>query len=167
MDSENERRGSGELLGDRRGQTLHDFALGVTLFILTVTFVFGLFPSYLAPFTAGAEGSDQMRAERVSQQLVQNHSSAGDENVLNVTQLKTTLNLDQDGLRNRYGLSPVATVNITVKHADNQSIVVDGGQRLATDQDSRNQTAASTARVVQLQDRSTCRPACRLVVKVW
>jgi hypothetical protein len=152
---------------DRRGQTLQDFALGVTLFVLTVTFVFGLFPGYLSPFTAGADGGDQMRAERISEQLVQNHSTPGNQNVLNVTQLNRTLNLDQSGLQRRYGLARVASVNITVVDSRNQSIVVEGTDRLATSQDSRNQPAASTARIVRLSNESLCRPGCRLVVKVW
>lgn len=152
---------------DRRGQTLQDFALGVTLFVLTCTFVFGLFPGYLAPFTAGADGSDQMRTERVSQQLVLNHSTPGDENVLNVTKLHRTLSLSQSNLRERYGLARVASINITVMDSNNQSIVVENGTRLATSQDSRNQPAASTARTVRLSNQSLCRPGCRLVVKVW
>ena len=159
------------LSGARRGQTLQDFALGVTLFVLTVTFVFGLFPGYLSPFTAGADGSDQMRAERISEQLVQNHSTPGNQNVLNLTQLQATLALDQTELRQRYGLARVATVNITVMDSNNQTIVTadgtDSGERLATSEDSRNQTAASTARIVRLSNESLCRPGCRLVVKVW
>lgn len=153
--------------GDRRGQTLQDFALGISLFLITVTFVFGLFPSYLEPFTAGIDDSDGMRADRLSQDLIREHATAEGENILNETKLNATLSQNQSQLRDRYGFSRGTAINITVREGGSQSLVSVDGTPLATEKDSQNQPAAARARIVSLSNRTRCDPSCRLVVKVW
>lgn len=153
--------------GDKRGQTLQDFALGISLFLITVTFVFGLFPSYLEPFTAGTDDSDQMRADRLSRALIQEHATAKGGSVLNGTKLSTTLAQNQSQLRSEYGFTRAADINVTVREGGDDSLVSLNGSSLATDQDSQNQPAAARARIVRLSNETVCEPSCRLVVKVW
>ena len=152
---------------DDRGQTLQDFALGISLFLVTVTFVFGLFPSYLAPFTEGPGSGDQLRSERVGEAIILNHSVPGQPNVLNATQLNRTLSKNQTELRSRYGLSAVADVNVTVRELNDGRVVGHGPGTLSTAERAGRQPAAASGRIVKLTNESVCRPSCRLVVKVW
>lgn len=58
------------MTGDRRGQTTLDFALGVTVFLLTVAFVFSFTPGMLEPFTASTQ-QETAASDRLADQLAQ------------------------------------------------------------------------------------------------
>lgn len=51
-----------------RGQTLHDFAIGMTIFLLVLGYVFAFVPSLFAPF-APATDSSAVRADRTADTL--------------------------------------------------------------------------------------------------
>ena len=151
---------------DDRGQTLQDYVTGVSLLLIVVIFVFGLFPNYLTPFTAGVSGAEQAQADRIGRNMISNLSVEAGRNTLNASRLRSVLALSQPELRDRYGLPNAAEINITVRDPETDRIVTDGGQKLATDRQYRDTTAASIGRVVTL-DNGTCSPACRLVIYVW
>lgn len=154
---------------------MQDFALGVSLFLVTVTFVLGLFPGFLAPFTSGTNGAEQAQADRVAGSIVLNLSTSQGKNTLNATELGDVLAMSQSELRDRYGLDRSTGLNITVRKLDGHGIVEIDGQTFATPRDRNNQTAASVSRIITLDNRTVankfdskkCDPGCRLVVKVW
>jgi hypothetical protein len=161
------------LCTDSRGQTLQDFTLGVTLFIVTVTFVLGIFPGYLSPFTTGVTGAERAQADQVARSMLLNLSTADGGNTVNATRLHTVLNQSQEQLRGQFGLPKTAGVNITVVSLNGTKMVrLDrSGDSLATVQGRNNQTAGTVARVVSFRNntkyRPRCNPGCRLVIKVW
>ena len=53
---------------DGRGQTTLDFALGVTIFLLTIVFVFSFVPGMLEPFTASTQ-EETAASDRLADQL--------------------------------------------------------------------------------------------------
>ena len=59
-----------------RGQTTHDFALGISVFILASVFVLTFVPSVTAPYTEGVSEVEQEHARTVSRVLVGNLSTA-------------------------------------------------------------------------------------------
>lgn len=153
----------------KRGQTLQDFLFGISLFLVTVTLVFGLFPSFLTPFSSGIGAAENAQADRVSRSMVVNMSVTGERNTVNATRLRRVLQKDETALRERYGLAETASLNISVRSLEDRRVVQYEGVALATDNPSRNQSAGSSARLITFSNRSSdvCRPACRLVVKVW
>lgn len=179
MNENRYRRRKRTLQADDRGQTLQDFILGIGLFIVTVTFVLGLFPSFLSPFTTGAGGEERAQADRVAGAMVVNHSTDAGKTSLNITELNRVLEKSQPELRERYGLPETSSVNITVRELDGSRIVQYGGSTMATAEQRRNQSSESSARVVTVDERtvdrsklpagtdSVCKPGCRLIVKVW
>jgi hypothetical protein len=59
-----------------RGQTVLDFVVGMSVFLIAVGFTFAFVPSLLEPFTAG-EGAKVIVAERGAAHLVETSLSAG------------------------------------------------------------------------------------------
>jgi hypothetical protein len=174
MNEDEYRRRKRTLRADNRGQTLQDFILGISLFIVTVTFVLGLFPSFLSPFTTGSGGEERAQADRVARSMVVEHATQEGQTSLNASQLQDVLDNSQSDLRSRYGLPENAGINVTVRDLDGNSIISHGGAKLATEKKRKNQTASSVARVITFDpesvpasDPNPCKPGCRLVVKVW
>ncbi len=66
-DDRNARRPGRSRRGDRRAQTTMDYAVGVSLFLLVVAFVFAFVPTMFDPF-AGEQGQS-MVADRAATQL--------------------------------------------------------------------------------------------------
>jgi hypothetical protein len=152
-----------------RGQTLQDFLFGISVFLVTVTLVFGLFPSFLTPFSSGIGAAEKAQADRVSRSMVTNFSVTGERNTINGSELRLVLQKDEATLRERYGLAETASLNVTVRSLEDRRIVRYEGEVMATANPSLNQSAGSSARIITFSNRSSdvCRPACRLVVKVW
>jgi hypothetical protein len=169
MSSSNEgNRSERSLANATRGQTLQDFTIGITVFLLVVVFVLGLFPTFLEPFTAGTSGGERAQADMISRDMLANLSvenSTGD-NTLNATELRTVLAGDQSELQARYGVPEHRQINITVRTLDGANVVNDNGVGLATAKSHREETAGTASRIIRLNN-DTCQPGCRLVVKVW
>ncbi len=169
MDIETEQEASTDarLLGDERGQTLQDFVLGVSVFLIVVVFVFGLFPNFLSPFTAGVDAAERSQADRLARNLIENHSVEAADNTLNGTQLATTMTESESTLRKRFGLGTTASINVTVREIDGQQVVQYDGTVLATGNSRENETSGSVSRIVSIAGSEKCQPGCRLIVKVW
>lgn len=164
---DNRHKSDGRFVGDRRGQTIQDFAVGVSVFAIVVAFVFGMVPGFLAQFTAGVDAAERAQADRLARALVHNHSTPAGETTLNGTKLAATLDDSPDQVRDRYGLAATADLNVTVRTIEDRSVVSHGGDRLALGRPRPNRTAGTAARVVTLRESPTCSPGCRLVVRVW
>lgn len=174
---------------DNRGQTLQDFALGVSLFLVTVTFVFGYVPTVFAQYDAPTDSVDQQQANRVAEYIVENYSVAGQANVLRngtgaVTGVHATLSTDAgfERLREVTGLNTTtderARPNLNVRlvnttevtgEDEKEPIRVGGRGPYEFGESWRPDTPAATeTRVVRLgNDTGQCEPTCWLVVRVW
>lgn len=151
-----------------RGQTLHDYVIGIGLFVLIVTGVLaGVLPTVLAPFADTVGGDKTAQADRIAEQIVTNSSVEGGANRLDATALETIVRADQEQLRDRFALPSTTRVNVTVTTMDGASDVdTASGETLATAAGPGHRPAATSARIVRLSDDS-CPTACRLVVRVW
>ncbi len=157
---------------ENRGQTLVDYVAGIAIFFVTIAFVLGLLPSFIGPFQSDVAGQDSAQAERISEQLVTNLSVEGTPNELNQTQVKEVLSLSQSDITTRYGIRSHKRVNITVSYLNGSGWVTNTtappGINLTSDITHHGQQTGTAARIVRLNNESaTCRPACRLLVRVW
>ena len=143
-----------------RGQTTQDFAVGMSLFLIAVTVVFGLVPTVLVPYDSGATGSQAAQADRVATTVLEQTTVAGTSQTLDSTELEDTPR-DEAGLQAAAGLGPTTNVNVTLRHIEDDRIVHSAGAPVPTNRDTTTRT-----RIVRTTDNS-CEPACRLVVEVW
>lgn len=153
-----------------RGQTTQDFAVGIGIFLLAVAFVFTYVPSLVTPYDSSVGGAETAQADRIADRIVEN-TTTSTLNEINGTAYNNTFAVDQDdlvaalGLRSSDGVA-IDRVNITIESLDDSEDVPDadwsGGHVY------ENQTAASSARIVTVDDlENECKPACRLIVRVW
>ncbi|QCC49999.1 DUF7287 family protein [Halapricum salinum] len=149
-------------VGDTRGQTLQDFAVGVGIFLIAFIFVLSLFPGLLTPFQSSASGAERAQAEQVSTQMLNTLSDGSAPNHLNTAELTTVLGGSEADLLDRYGLPIAANINVTVE-------TLDGTRNIyTTNNEVGDREVATSARIVTLDgDNPDCEPACRLVVRVW
>jgi hypothetical protein len=154
--------------GDR-GQTLHDYVVGISVFVLTVAVVVGLLPSVVAPFADTSRSVERTQAKRVVDQLVANTSVAGSATLSNASRLESRLDGNLTELRDRYGLEDFRHVNVTLSRLNETSVVANGtGVPQTAGASAVTEEAASATRIVQVDDpASACSPACRLIVRVW
>ena len=152
-----------------RGQTLHDYVAGISVFVLTVAVVVGLLPSVVAPFEDTSRSVERTQAKRVVDQLVSNTSVAGSATLLNATGLESRLELSLAEIRNRSGLEQFRHVNVTLSRLNETSVVANGtGVPQTAGASAVTEEAARATRIVQVTKASyDCRPACRLIVRVW
>lgn len=156
--------------GNDRGQTLQDYVLGVSVFLLVVIgLLTAILPTVLAPFEDTVGGDKTAQADRIAEQLVGNNSVADNTNQLNATALEQVVSADQATLRNQFSLPRGSNVNVTISEMDGTSrIIGPSGDPLSSPRSPGQNPAATSARVVTLNDDSSgCQPACRLVVRVW
>ncbi|WP_267643105.1 DUF7287 family protein [Haloarchaeobius amylolyticus] len=158
--------------GDDRAQTTQDFAIGISIFLLTVGFTFGFLPSLLTPFGSPLGDDITAKSDRVAATLIEENHVDGEPRTLNYTQLESFLasTNNESALQDHFGLRSTADVNITIVNVyDNgtREVLADGSGNLTAGTDYEGQTpAASTSRVVVLTgDR--CDVQCFVVVKVW
>ncbi|MFB6297536.1 MAG: hypothetical protein ABEH56_03350 [Salinirussus sp.] len=151
-----------------RGQTTQDYLIGILVFIAVVTVVVGLLPSFTEPFEDETGGESTARADRVAQQIVSNLSAVDQPNLVNSSRLMDVLELDEEALRDRYGLG-TANANVTVETLDGDTYVTNAsGTPFVSREGYAGENAATTARIVRLTNETTgCSPACRLVVRIW
>lgn len=157
---------------DDRGQTLHDYVAGISVFVLTVAVVLGLLPSVVAPFQGGGGAADARLSTQIGDRIVSDLSVAGTPNVLDGEEVSSLTALDESDLRDRFGLRSEQYVNLTLQALDGSAFLTDGaggsGAVQVVGATARGEDAASSARVVRIDDPDfDCRPACRLVVRVW
>lgn len=167
-DVDRTRTNSGRGGGTGRGQTLHDYVAGISVFILSIGLVLGLLPSVVAPF--GDESAvEKTQATQLAAEIPANLSVAGSRTRLDADNATALMGTDVDGLRSRFGLKSWRYVNLSLTTLNGSRVLTDaGGTRLTAGATAAGEDASSAARVVQLTDPDIdCTPACRLVVRVW
>lgn len=170
----------GPLASDRRGQTVQDFAVGTSVFLLTVAFTFAFVPSIFTPFQSEVITGAGPQSDRVATNVTQDLSIEGRSNWLDGTETEEffddgTSPTDADELKNRFDLPFAAKINITVRPIDGGSPVDDpGGDPLTIGDTYRDRPAASVTRIVVVKGVDECDPtmgadgkACQLTVRVW
>lgn len=170
-----------------RGQTTQDFAIGVSIMLVTLIAVFGLVQGgVFQAFQSDVKGEEQAMSDRVAQYLITNLSTeTGQQTIRYNTSdddgINETLTTDLRHVRERAGLN-VSTqrrsnpdLNIIVVNSSsiqNSSVTaasLDENNPLEWGDEFRGQDdAANTIRVVQLSnDGDACSPTCWIVVRVW
>ncbi|WP_121742292.1 DUF7287 family protein [Natronorubrum halophilum] len=148
-----------------RGQTTHDFVVGIGVFILAVAFVFSFLPTILTPFDSSVSGGQTAQADRIADRLVHNLSTDQGPNTFNESDFGSVADDDLDDL---VGLRTVGDqVNVSIEHLNESGPVDD---ELTVGVEYNNQSAASSARIVTFEGDGPDgeeRSAYRLVVRVW
>jgi hypothetical protein len=167
-DVDRTRTRSGRGGGTRRGQTLHDYVAGITVFVVTVALVLGLLPSVVAPLQADGDVSASQSLRTVDR-IVDNLSLAGSPNTLEAGNLSALLSGDERDLIERFGLPEYTHVNVTLTSLDGDRTVANGsGVALTAGPTAADESTVSAARIVDVTgDGTVCSPACRLLVRVW
>ena len=162
------------LRGRDRGQTTQDFAVGISVFLLTVTFTFTFVPTTITPFGSPVTDAIPAKSDRVAATNVDSYGTDDRSRTLDVAQVDSNLmNISGSDLRDQFGLRSTAQVNVTIRDLDGNIVSADldgtGGDEKLTSGDTYppNQAAASTTRVVRLPGIGGCETGCLLVVRVW
>lgn len=172
---------------DRRAQTVQDFAVGASVFLLTVAFTFAFVPSIFTPFDSEVAAGAGPQADRVATSLTQDLSMDERSNWLDPTRTgdffrDTTEPDSTEDLQNRFDLPFASNVNITVVPIEGGEPIVSSflNARLAIGDEFHDRPAASVSRVVVIPGVRQCDPtidaggdpgiqgkACRMTVRVW
>ncbi len=161
--------------GDERAQTVQDFAVGISIFLLVVGAVFLLFPTLFTPYEqAIADEGPDSQADRIAMLIADNVS--GDEATNELTSDEIEYWFENGDFTGAVGVSDNSQVNVTMTTMGTGSddpIKDGGGNQLAVGPNPDNQDAATASRIVTVGDAVSIAgpegsaPAYRLVVRVW
>lgn len=154
-----------------RGQTPHDFALGIGVFLLTVAFVFSTLPGLAEPFETDVTAVEEAHADRAAATLVDHLSSGAGPGALDPDVATTFFRQNEtgDSLRGFLGLGTESPVNVTVTNGSRPVELTDGEGEAATltaGDALADRPVATTVRLVSFTGERHCEPTCRLVVEV-
>lgn len=168
------------LRGRDRGQTTQDFAVGISVFLLTVTFTFAFVPSTVTPFGSPVTDAIPAKSDRVAATVVDTYAVEGEARTLDLDSMVGEVIGSSDSgatvtgsdIRDELGLRATAQVNVTIQQRDGTIITAEypsGTDYALTGGDTYpgNQAAASTTRVIRLPGVDGCKTGCLLVVRVW
>ncbi len=155
-----------------RGQTLYDYALGISLFVLTITATVSLFPSLVPTGQEDLSGAVSAATDRVAQDIVVNETTgaASDDPVIDPEGVQSLGTLSQEDLEQWFALRTTWQINVTVTALDGETFVTaENTSPLTAGATYRGQSGGEAVRIVTLSNDSYagCTPACRLVVRVW
>lgn len=169
---------------DERGQTVQDFAIGTSVFLLTIAFVFAFVPTLFTPFESEVAPGLESQADRVADAMVANGSVDGRPNHLTARGVQKAIRPDPDGddsgygteeaLQQRYGLPETSQINVTVtpmppdESGADDFITAPSGflsglepgldDQLAAGDTYRGQPAATVSRIVVVEGVPECDP---------
>lgn len=152
-----------------RGQTAHDYLIGVSIMLITLFGIFALVPGIYEPFQEPVGPEEAAIADRVADRLVQDHAVRGTQNTLNYTALEGTLHSDSDfeRLRERAGMpDDYRQVNVTVMRPDGSRLGVMGDLDHESEYFLNRSVSATSIRTVRFED-NRCDPVCKVLVRVW
>lgn len=154
---------------DARGQSLHDYVVGISVFVLTVAVVLGLLPSVVAPFQSGGGAAEASLSTGIGDRLVSNLSLAGSPTVLDGEAVSDIMARDESALRDRFGLRSYQYVNLSLRTLNGSVVLTDGaGAVQAAGASAESEDVVTASRVVRVDEPAfDCEPACRLVIRAW
>jgi hypothetical protein len=146
---------------DARGQTAQDFAVGVSVFVVTVALVLAYVPTAVFPFEQNVTTGTGAQADRLADSLVSDFAVDGSFTELNRSAVEEFFagNATSEAVRTNYSLPVTASVNVTLEHPNGTAVGswdTQAGGRYA------DQDASVASRLVTLDDSRY-----RLVVRVW
>ncbi len=162
-----------------RGQTVQDFAIGASVFLLTVAFVFAFVPTLFTPFENDRAAGLESQASRTAAAIVDQGSIDGRSNWMTDSSAVSAISAGGTGtdLQDKYDLPTTSQVNVTVTPmpSGNDTILTAPGGALASGDEFRDRPSATSSRIVVIQGVPACDPttdpsagmACRLTVRVW
>lgn len=148
-----------------RGQTTHDFAFGISIFLVATMFVVTFVPNVTTPYTTGITEVEQEHAQGATRVLMVNLSTTGESTALNVTRTDAFFarSWGEPELERRLGLPDTAGVNVTLREPSVDGVTLESaGRHYAVGDDYRSQSAATAVRVVTYGGEPY-----RLEVRVW
>jgi len=167
---------------DERAQTVQDFAVGISIFLLVVGAVFLMFPTLFTPYEqAIADEGPDSQADRIGMLIADNVTGDETTNELTEEEVGYWFNQDPDGLRKAVGVSDSTQVNVTLTtigtdregpiDLDDSGTVIDADEA-AVGPSPEGRDTSTAARVVTvdddwINDPADSDPAYRLVVRVW
>jgi len=153
-----------------RGQTIHDYLLGIVLVLLTIAGVFAFFPEVFTPFQEPVESDEQHMSERLADEVIEVNRTMGGSQTVNYTALTETLT-DGDKLNrlvNRSGIPRWKQVNITVENQTGVVAASETNQRGSVYRLDRQNPAATTTRTIEAKSAApACEQSCQIVVRIW
>lgn len=178
---------SPRFLRDDRAQTVQDFAIGTSIFLLTVAFAFAFVPSIFTPFETEVPPGADAQADRVGTSVVQDLSVENRSNWLDGGETETFFDTSDPPItsgteiQNEYRLPLASNVNVSIVPVDGGSPVDDGTTRYAVGNDAANRPTATVTRIVVVKGVEECDPtedadtsepgiqgkACKMVFRVW
>lgn len=151
-----------------RAQTTQDFAIGASVFLLTMAFVFALIPTVFAPFQTPVTTADTVASQRIADSVKEEITGGGA--TLNGSAAGTYFSSTTgENLTETYGLAGSTNVNVSLVH---NGSVVDGttvgadavaGTGLAAGDVYRDQPVVIARRLVVDTDGT----AYEIEVRVW
>jgi len=147
-----------------RGQTLYDFLLGTTLFLVTVVLVLSLFDPLFAPFTSPSGADDDAMADRVTDRVVAEHATPFGDRTLDIDG-DSFDDETLDGYRARAGLPAFRSVNVTLESGGGE--VIERGGPVSGGPARPDEPVAVASRIVTLPPGESCQDGCVLRVEVW
>lgn len=157
-----------------RGQTSQDYALGISLFLLTLTFVIGYFPSLMAPYDTGAGAAESATGNRVSEAVISEIESGRAPNDLNRTKAAVYFerNLSRSHYRENLSVRTDTFVNVSVRELDRSAVIYTDdptgtSTKLTGGTPYNNESSVTVSRIVTIPNDPQCRPECRIIVRVW
>jgi hypothetical protein len=173
-----------------RAQTVQDFAIGASVFLLTIAFVFAFIPTLFTPFDSNVAPGLDAQADRVGDAIVTDAAVDGKPNWLDRDETLDALELTSgsgtgDELQTAYGLPSTSQVNVTVtpmRLEEEDDPITDGGDTFAAGDQYRDRSAATVSRIVVIQGVDDCDPtldadgnpsngkqgkACRMTIRIW
>jgi hypothetical protein len=148
---------------DDRGQTAQDFAVGISVFVLTTAFALAYVPTAVFPFDQAPDGETATQADRLADSLVADFAVDGSRTTLNESATRTFLrhNNSSAAIRANYSLPATASVNVTLEHPNGTAVNATAWDAAAGTRYA-DQEAGVASRLVTVGGSRY-----RLVVRVW
>lgn len=142
-----------------RGQTIHDYLIGVVIVILTIGVAIGLLGAAYDPFFDPVDTEDRTLADTLADEVVTATQTASGERTVSYAKTSEVLADDFDRLTAQAGFPDWRQANVTVEDATGETVVTAGDAR-------EDEAEAVSIRLVKSVE-SECAGGCRIIVRVW
>jgi len=150
------------LKSDRRGQTLQDYAIGVSVFLLAAAFVVSFIPTLFTPFTAPVDASQTAQADRYAAEVLSEITQSDSTNTLDGTE--TDAFFSNESSVDRIPTAELSDVNVTL-------VAGNGTTQQAVGPPYQGRSTAAATRVVipeaGYDGNHSCTATCRIEVRLW
>lgn len=162
---------------NHRGQTTQDFAIGVSILVLTLAGVFAFMPAVFDSSTDSVERQEHTKATALAETILEEYTIGGTTNTLEYDRLRTYFGISSgsspsdvpDAMRGAAGIR-YRNANVTITRGDTDDdgdVYDDAVLTTGADVYISVQSTATVTRIVRFEDDSRCDPSCRLIVRVW